>query len=134
MYVFKHTLKGHTDAKAKFEAKHLYTASVVISTMCLQVAVLPMEVYNDVQHMACPALDAPHLAAEAQADAQVCLRKLISNLAAEVPTASHCAAVNAAALVVLLLGSTMLSSALLGSRHCCLVSNGFLHQARYQQC
>ena len=50
----------------------------------MQVAVLPLEVYNDVQHIAAPALAAEHLVPEAEADAEVCLRKLISNLAAEV--------------------------------------------------
>lgn len=60
----------------------------------MQVAVLPMEVYNDVQHVAAPALAADHLMQEAEADAEVCLRKLITNLAAEV-TAQSCTALPA---------------------------------------
>lgn len=52
--------------------------------MHVQESVLPLEVYNDVQHTAAPALAAHHLVAEAEADAEVCLRKLITNLATEV--------------------------------------------------
>lgn len=50
----------------------------------LQVSVLPLEVYNDVEQLAAPALNAQHMVAEAEADAEMCLRKLITNLAAEV--------------------------------------------------
>ena len=47
-------------------------------------SVLPLEVYNDVQQLAAPALAAPHLVPEAEADAELCLRKLIINLGNEV--------------------------------------------------
>lgn len=50
----------------------------------MQVSVLPLEVYNDVEQVAVPALTARHMVAEAEADAEMCLRKLITNLAAEV--------------------------------------------------
>ena len=50
----------------------------------LQVSVLPLEVYNDVELLAAPALSAQYMVAEAEADAEMCLRKLITNLAAEV--------------------------------------------------
>ena len=50
----------------------------------LQVSVLPLEVYNDVEQLAAPALSAQHMVAEAEADAEMCLRKLVTNLAAEV--------------------------------------------------
>lgn len=50
----------------------------------MQVSVLPLEVYNDVEQVAAPALSARHMVAEAEADAEICLRKLITNLAAEV--------------------------------------------------
>lgn len=50
----------------------------------LQVALLSLDVYNDVQCSAVPALQADYLAEEAQADAEVCLHKLITSLSHEV--------------------------------------------------
>ncbi len=50
----------------------------------LQVVLLSLDIYNDVQCSAVPALSAQHLIGEAQADAEVCLRRLITNLATEV--------------------------------------------------
>ncbi|KAL0046332.1 hypothetical protein WJX82_009330 [Trebouxia sp. C0006] len=49
----------------------------------IEVVLQSLEIYNDVQCSAVPALTAQHLAAEAQADAEVCTRKLITNLATE---------------------------------------------------
>ena len=50
----------------------------------MQVALLSLDIYNDVHCSAVPALAAQHLAGEAQADAELCMRKLIANLATEV--------------------------------------------------
>jgi len=55
----------------------------------VQVVLQSLEIYNDVQCSAVPALTAQHLAAEAQADAEVCMRKLITNLATEVRVCMH---------------------------------------------
>ncbi|KAL0041117.1 hypothetical protein WJX77_005471 [Trebouxia sp. C0004] len=49
----------------------------------IELVLQSLEIYNDVQCSAVPALTAQHLAAEAQADAEVCMRKLITNLATE---------------------------------------------------
>lgn len=52
--------------------------------LVLQVALTPLEIYNDVQaHAACD-LDAEHLVDKAQGDAEACLRKLIVQLATQV--------------------------------------------------
>ncbi len=58
-------------------------------TCVVQVVLQSLEIYNDVQGSAVPALTAHHLAAEAQADAKVCMRKLINNLATEVKNCIH---------------------------------------------
>ncbi len=55
----------------------------------VQVVLQSLEIYNDVQCSAVPALTAQHLAAEAQADAEVCMHKLITNLATEVKFCMH---------------------------------------------
>lgn len=55
----------------------------------MQVVLQSLEIYNDVQCSAVPALTAQHLAAEAQADAEVCMRKLVTNLATEVELCMH---------------------------------------------
>ena len=52
----------------------------------MQVALLSLDIYNDVHCSAVPAQAAQHLAGEAQADAELCMRKLITNLATEVST------------------------------------------------
>lgn len=73
--------------------QHLLRVQPVNSVLCerievcawvVQVVLQPLEIYNDVRCSAVPALTAQHLAAEAQADAEVCMRKLITNLATEV--------------------------------------------------
>ena len=50
----------------------------------LQVALTPLEVYNDVKGIAAPELDAEHLTEKAQGDAEACLRKLVVQLATQV--------------------------------------------------
>ena len=50
----------------------------------MQVALLSLGIYNDVHCSAVPALAAQHLVGEAQADAELCMRKLITNLGTEV--------------------------------------------------
>ncbi|KAA6416660.1 MAG: component of SCAR regulatory complex, partial [Trebouxia sp. A1-2] len=54
----------------------------------IEVVLQSLEIYNDVQCSAVPALIAPHLAAEAHADAELCMRKLTTNLATEYKTAA----------------------------------------------
>lgn len=54
----------------------------------MQVVLLSLDIYNDVHCSAVPALAAQHLAGEAQADAEVCMCKLIFNLATEVSISS----------------------------------------------
>ena len=54
----------------------------------MQVVLLSLDIYNDVHCSAVPALAAQHLAGEAQADAELCMRKLIANLATEVSAVS----------------------------------------------
>ncbi len=55
----------------------------------MQVVLQSLEIYNDVRCSAVSALTAQHLVAEAQADAEVCMRKLIINLASEVRLCMH---------------------------------------------
>ena len=62
---------------------------VTVRRYGVQVSVLPLEVYNDVEQLAAPALTAQHMVGEAEADAEMCLRKLITNLAAEVFHPAH---------------------------------------------
>lgn len=58
--------------------------------MPLQVALAPLEIYNDVQSCAAVDLGADHLTGQAQADAEACLRKLIVQLATQVQEPSAC--------------------------------------------
>ena len=62
---------------------------MTVCAWAVQVVLQSLEIYNDVQCSAVPALTAQHLAAEAQADAEVCTGKLITNLATEVKVCMH---------------------------------------------
>ena len=79
-------------------SQHLLRVKPVNSVLCkcmkvcawvVQVVLQSLEIYNDVPCSAVPALTAQHLAAEAQADAEVCMRKLITNLATEVKICTY---------------------------------------------